>query len=357
MIKVLIVDDSISICKFVEKVLSKEPDINVVDYALDPYEAREKIKQHNPDVITLDVEMPRMDGLTFLRNLMRLRPMPVVMLSSLTAVGTAVTLDALESGAVDFLVKRNPRSNDELRKYEETIVKKVREAGNTSIKPTTTAAVSNKVVLPSLAEYREKFKKGKKPSLGIQRLVAIGASTGGPEALRQMLTTFDSTNCAMVIAQHMPEAFMEPFAERLNRVSPFRIGIAKDGEMITSGRGYMAPGNKHLVIRKSGDAMVCKLLDTDKVRGHRPSVDVLFNSVADVVGNGAVGVLLTGMGDDGAAGLTRIRQTGAFTVVQDEKSSAVWGMPKRAYELGGADSVFSLLHIAPALSSLLDKAA
>ena len=354
-IKVLIVDDSLSICRFLQKVLSHEPDLQVVDYALDPFEAREKIKCLNPDVITLDVEMPKMDGLTFLRNLMRLRPMPVVMISSLTAAGATVTLDALQAGAVDFMVKRHPGSEADLKLYQQEIVKRVRQAGRTRLQASVSA--TNTVKLPDLTECRRKIKTGRKASLAVQRVVAIGASTGGPEALRLMLTQFDSTQCALLISQHMPEAFMEPFAQRLNRASEFQISIAHEGEAILPGRGYVAPGNRHLTLVKSGDGLICKILDSDPVHGHRPSIGVMFDSVANTVGSGAIGVLLTGMGDDGAAGLSQMRNSGAYTVVQDEKSSAVWGMPRRAFELGGADSIFSLQQLAPILNTLLKQAA
>ena len=357
-IKVLVVDDSLSICKFLIKVLSNEPDLEVVDYALDPFEAREKIKLYNPDVLTLDVEMPRMDGLTFLRNLMRLRPMPVVMLSSLTAAGASVTLDALQAGAVDFMVKRHPGSKAELDLYQREIINRVRQAGSSKLQPvcssTRTITESD---LPDLTEQRRKLRAGSNANQSVQRLVAIGASTGGPEALRCVLSKFDATQCAVVIAQHMPQAFMEPFANRLNKTSPLQIAIARDGESIIPGRGYVAPGDKHLSVIRRGADMLCKLSDSDPVCGHRPSVDVLFDSVANEVGPGAVGVLLTGMGEDGAAGLTHMHKCGALTVVQDEKSSAVWGMPKRAYEMGGADGVLCLLQIAPALSKLLKQAA
>jgi two-component system chemotaxis response regulator CheB len=348
------VDDSVSICKILEKVFSNEPGLHVVGYALDPFQARDMIKDLNPDVLTLDVEMPKMDGLTFLKNLMRLRPMPVVMLSSLTSAGAQVTLDALEAGAVDFMHKVQPGSKAELDLYMQDLVARVKQASKSQMKPLCKKKV-NIEDLPDLTDCRRKLRTGRKASLDVQRLVAIGASTGGPEALRHLLTDFDSTQCALVIAQHMPEAFMEPFAERLNKESPFKIAIAKDNEQIRPGYGYMAPGDEHLTIVKRGDALTCKLLNSGPVCGHRPSVDVLFNSVAEVVSSGSIGVLMTGMGDDGAEGLTKMRKNGSLTIVQDEKSSAVWGMPGRAYKLGGADGVFSLQQIAPALSTLLKQ--
>lgn len=354
-IKVLIVDDSLALCKFLEKVLASDQELEVVDYALDAYEARDKIKLLRPDVITLDVEMPKMDGLTFLRNLMRLHPMPVVMLSSLTAAGASVTLDALQEGAVDFMVKRHPGSKAELDIYVQDIVNRVKQAGKMSL--AATMGQANSKPLPDLAVYRQKLRQGRNVSENLCRVVAIGSSTGGPEALRQVLTGFDSSKCAVLFAQHMPDRFMEPFAERLNSWSSFDIHVAQSGEPILPGRGYVAPGDHHLELLRNGSELTCLTRQTEAVSGHRPSVDVLFNSVAKTVGKGAVGVLLTGMGEDGAAGLTLMRHSGALTVVQDKKSSAVWGMPGRAYDMGGADGMIGLRQIAPVLTALLREAA
>lgn len=354
-IKVLIVDDSLALCKFLEKVLSSDLDLDVIGYALDAYEARDKIKLYKPDVITLDVEMPKMDGLTFLRNLMRLHPMPVVMLSSLTAAGASVTLDALQEGAVDFMVKRHPGSKADLDVYVNEIVDRVKQAGKMSLAAPTRQASSKP--LPDLSVYRQKLSQGRKVRADLCRVVAIGSSTGGPEALRQVLTGFDSSKCALLFAQHMPDRFMQPFAERLNSWSSFDIHVAQPGEPILPGRGYVAPGDHHLELLRSGTELTCLTRQTDAVSGHRPSVDVLFTSVAKTVGKAAVGVLLTGMGEDGAVGLTLMRENGALTVVQDKKSSAVWGMPGRAYEMGGADGMIGLQQIAPALTTLLREAA
>lgn len=353
-IKVLIVDDSLALCKFLEKVLSADPDLQVVGYALDAFEARDKIKLLNPNVITLDVEMPRMDGLTFLKNLMRLRPMPVVMLSSLTAAGATVTLDALEQGAVDFMVKRHPGSDRELALYVAEIVDRVKQAGQ--VRVGAPGAVTSKKPMPDLSEFKHKLRSGKRVSSGLSKVVALGSSTGGPEALRQVLTGFDSSSSALVFAQHMPDRFMKPFAQRLDSWSSFDIRIAENGEKLIAGRGYVAPGDHHLEVVRQGGEIVCVTRKTDAVSGHRPSVDVLFGSVADYVGSGAIGVLLTGMGEDGAHGLKRMRDAGALTVIQDKKSSAVWGMPGRAYELGGADGIVPLQQLSPTLTSLLKAA-
>lgn len=354
-IKVLIVDDSLSICKFLEKTFSSDPELEVVAYANDAYAARDLIKIHNPDVITLDVEMPKMDGLTFLKNLMRLHPMPVVMLSSQTTDGADVTLDALQAGAVDFMVKRVPEGACERENYTAELVKRVKQAGQ--IKVTSSSAVVARKSLPDLSVFKKKLRSGRKVASNLNRVVAIGSSTGGPEALRQVLDGFDSTNSALLFAQHMPQRFMEPFADRLNSWSSFDIRVAENGEVVKAGRGYVAPGDFHLELVKKGGRLTCLTRQTDPVMGHRPSVDVLFNSVAAALGNAAVGVLLTGMGEDGAQGLAAMRRAGALTVVQDQKSSAVWGMPGRAYEIGGADGVLALQQISPALTRLLQDAA
>ncbi len=354
-IKVLIVDDSLALCKFLEKIFTRDPDLEVVGYALDAFVARDMIKIHKPHVLTLDVEMPRMDGLTFLKNLMRLHPMPVVMLSSLTAAGAQVTLDALQEGAVDFMVKRHPGSDQDLELYVRDIVDRVKTAGRMQV--VAPGSSINQKALPDLSEFKRKLLAGRRINGQLSKVIAFGSSTGGPEALRQVLTGFDASRSALMFAQHMPERFMGPFAERLSSWSSFDIRIAENGEAVVPGRGYVAPGDMHLELVCTNGKMTCLTRKTDAVRGHRPSVDVLFNSVAKSVGSAAVGVLLTGMGDDGAEGLTVMRNAGAMTVVQDKKSSAVWGMPGRAYEMGGADGVLGLRQISPALTHLLKDAA
>ncbi len=353
--RVLIVDDSLSMCKFLEKVLSSDPEVEVVGYALDAYEARDKIKVYKPDVLTLDIEMPKMDGLTFLRNLMRLHPMPVVMISSLTAAGAAVTFDALNEGAVDFMVKRHPGSKDDLRDYAQGIIARVKNAA--TAKSTFNRITKRVVALPDLSDVRTKFKGGVKLTPEISRIIAIGSSTGGPDALRHLLEGLDVSSCALMFAQHMPKNFMAPFAERLNTWSEFDIKLATPFETIQAGCGYVAPGDQHLELVKQGQEFCCKLTVTEKVEGHRPSVDVLYNSVAKYAANRSVGVLLTGMGEDGARGLTTLRETGALTIVQDEKSSAVWGMPGKAVKLGGADATLGLQQISAALNTVIAEAA
>jgi two-component system chemotaxis response regulator CheB len=354
-IKVLIVDDSEALCLFLRKIISRDPGMEVVGYALDPFEARDKIKHLQPDVITLDVEMPRMDGLTFLRNLMRLRPMPVVMISSLTAAGAEVTLDALDAGAVDFMVKRHPHNDEELDLYSREIVERVKQAGRIKLVSSTQSNLTGSV--KDLSDFRKKLNIANGQIKDPARVIAIGSSTGGPDALKHFLKDLHAPNCALMFAQHMPERFMSSFADRLNTWSSFEISVAKQGEKLQAGRGYVAPGDHHIELARSAGEAIMLTRKNDTVNGHRPSVDVLFESVAKNAPGGSIGVLLTGMGSDGAVGLKEMRSVGSLTIVQDEKSSAVWGMPGRAFEMGAADSVLSLLQIAPSLTSLLKKAA
>ncbi len=353
--RVLVVDDSLAMCKFLDKVLSSDPDIEVVDYALDAYEARDKIKIHKPDVLTLDIEMPRMDGLTFLRNLMRLHPMPVVMISSLTAAGADVTFDALNEGAVDFMVKRHPGSDEELDEYAVGIINRVKNAA--TMKGTCKRVTKRTVALPDLKDVRRKFNEGKDLTHDITRIIAIGSSTGGPDALHHLLKGLDVSSCALMFAQHMPKNFMAPFAQRLNSWSEFDIRLATPHEIIRPGCGYVACGDQHLELSRQGKVFSCKLTDADKIEGHRPSVDVLYKSVAKYAANKSVGVLLTGMGEDGAKGLATLRKEGGLTIAQDKKSSAVWGMPGKAVQLGGADATLGLQQISATLNKIISEAA
>lgn len=353
--KVLIVDDSRAFCLFLTKIISADPNLEVIGHALDPFEARDKIKDLNPDVITLDVEMPRMDGITFLRNLMRLRPMPVVMVSSLTEPGAAVTLDALEVGAIDFMVKRHTADTQSMEEYSNEVVRRIKNAAAANIRKKN--APKCDITLPEVQVLNQRIRSDKRASTELKRLIAIGASTGGPEALRKVLTDFYDPDCAVVLCQHMPERFMAAFAHRLNTSSRFSIDLAVDGEKIKPGHAYVAPGDKHLeVVNKSG-SLHCKITSDPPVSGHKPSVNTLFNSVAKELKRGVVGVLLTGMGDDGATGLKLLHDGNYPTIIQDEESSAVWGMPGRAHELGAADQAISLECIGPVLNAINKKAA
>lgn len=352
--KVLIVDDSEAMCQFLTRVLSSDNSIKVVGHALDAYQARDMIKLLQPDVLTLDIEMPRMDGITFLKNLMRLRPMPVVMLSSLTAAGAEVTLRALSIGAVDFLVKRHPGGNAELREYVNNITSVVKAAATAKLrrierpkKPATKHT--------QYPAWKSKFEKGERQNEELSRIIGIGASTGGPEALRELLENFNTRDCAIVISQHMPKRFMKTFSERLNSISSFQFAEATHNEPIVAGRGYVAPGDHHLEFRRATNRIVTAVSESEKRNGHRPSVDVMFESLASQCPNCSLGILLTGMGHDGAIGMKAMRTAGSLTFAQDEASSAVWGMPGSAVRNNGADGQLSLQEIGPTLQHLLNN--
>lgn len=334
-IRVLIVDDSALIRRMLTEMLEADPEIEVVGAAPDPYVAREKIKQLNPDVLTLDVEMPRMDGVTFLRNLMRLRPMPVVMVSTLTRKGSEVTLDALDLGAVDFVSKPTVDIAHTLENYAEEIVAKVKMAARARVRELRPVAerLSADAVLP--ANAMRHFKT-------TDKLVAVGASTGGTEAIREVLEAMPADSPAIVISQHIPEAFSRPFSERMNRCSQMTVKQAEDGDLIVPGHVYIAPGDRHLLVVRDGARFRCRLNEGPPVNRHRPSVDVMFRSVAQNIGPNAVGILLTGMGKDGAAGLLEMQQAGGYTIVQDEATSVVWGMPGEAVALGAANEQAAL---------------
>jgi two-component system chemotaxis response regulator CheB len=343
-VRVLVVDDSALVRKVLSQLLGSDPGIEVVGTANDPLQARDLIKQLNPDVLTLDVEMPRMDGVTFLANLMRLRPMPVVMVSSLTQKGADVTFQALEIGAVDFVTKPKVDLSHQLEDYAEEIVAKVKHAARTRVRVYNPDAVGTARPRAPVAATRLDL---------THKLIAIGASTGGTEAIREVLEHMASDSPAIVITQHIPEAFSAPFAARMDKSSPMRVCQAEDGQPILQGHAYIAPGNRHLVVERSGARYRCKLLDTAPVNRHRPSVDVLFDSVAENLGANAVGVLLTGMGADGAKGLLRMKEAGARTICQDEQSSVVWGMPGEAVKLGAADHVVALDKVSELASRLI----
>jgi two-component system chemotaxis response regulator CheB len=348
-IRVLVVDDSALVRKILAEILGATRDIEVVGSASDPYAAREKIKQLNPDVLTLDVEMPRMDGLTFLGNLMRLRPMPVVMVSSLTEQGADTTLRALELGAFDFVAKPKIDVAGTLQSFSEEILAKVRAAAGSRIvaravaRPATIAApppkLSADAVLPQAS--------GGRMLRTTDRLVAIGASTGGTEAIREVLEMLPADAPAIVISQHIPAAFSGPFARRCDGVCRMSVCEAEDGQLILPGHAYIAPGDRHLLIERDGARWRCRLNQGPPVNRHRPSVDVMFRAVAQNVGHNALGILLTGMGDDGARGLLEMRGAGAPTIAQDEATSVVWGMPGAAVKLGATDQVVPLGRVAP----------
>ncbi|MBK1717865.1 protein-glutamate methylesterase/protein-glutamine glutaminase [Thiocystis violacea] len=345
MIRVLIVDDSALVRKLLTEILGEAPGIEVVGTAQDPFVAREKIKELNPDVLTLDVEMPRMDGLTFLRNLMRLRPMPVVMVSSLTERGAEVTLHALELGAVDFVRKPDRDLLNSLGEYADELVDKIRVAASVKVRPwptapPSTASLSLDAVVPqrSIQSFRT-----------TDRVLAIGASTGGTEAIKEVLTRLPPDTPGVVIAQHIPPGFSAAFAERMNRQTGLVVKEAADGDRVLPGHAYIAPGDYHLLLARDGARYVCRLTQAEHVNRHRPSVDVLFRSVAKAAGTNACAAILTGMGADGAQGLKELRDLGVHTIAQNEATSVVWGMPGEAVKRGGADEVLPLSEIAAAL--------
>jgi len=342
-IRVLIIDDSALVRALLTRILAADEALQVVGTAPDAFVAREKIKALNPDVLTLDVEMPRMDGLQFLRNLMRLRPMPVVMCSSLTERGADVTLAALELGAIDFVTKPKVDVAHALETYAAELISKVKVAAVARVRP-----LFARPPAPTQAEMTDK------PRCELRfrttdQIVAIGASTGGTEAIRQVLERLPPDAPGIVIAQHIPRAFSAPFAARLNASSQLTVEEATEGALILPGHAYLAPGDRHLLVERDGARYRCRLRDDAPVNRHRPSVDVLFRSVAEQVGQNAVGVILTGMGADGARGLREMRDKGAFTIGQDEKSSVVWGMPGAAVALGAVARLLPIEQIAQGL--------
>ncbi|OHZ04343.1 chemotaxis response regulator protein-glutamate methylesterase [Salinicola sp. MIT1003] len=317
------------------KIIDAQPDMTVVATAPDPLVARDLIKKHNPDVLTLDVEMPRMDGLDFLERLMRLRPMPVLMVSSLTQRGSEITLRALELGAVDFVAKPEVGIRDGMLEYAGMIAEKIRAAAQ--------ARPSRQGALAKPAAPREVLRA---PMLSSEKIIIIGASTGGTEAIRQVIEPLPANSPAVLITQHMPGGFTRSFAERLDRLCRVTVKEAEDRERVLPGHVYIAPGDWHMRLTRSGANYVIALDDGPPVNRHRPSVDVLFQSAAACAGRNALGVILTGMGRDGAAGLLQMREAGAHTVAQDEASCVVFGMPKEAIALGGATEVIALNDIA-----------
>ena len=352
-IRVLIVDDSALVRSILTDILSGDPAIEVVGVASDAHIARERIKELNPDVLTLDIEMPKMDGLTFLRNLMRLHPMPVVMVSSLTERGADVTLDAMAIGAVDFLSKPKIDVAATLRDYSDELIEKVKTAARASVRALDAQRTTTLVAKPKFSADAVLPKSA--PSRQIRttdRIIAIGASTGGTEAIKHVLMGMPADTPGIVIAQHIPKAFSTPFARRMNDCSQMTVYEAEDGQQILAGHVYIAPGDRHLIVHRDGARYVCRLDDGSPVNRHKPSVDVLFRSVAQNVGRSSIGVLLTGMGKDGARGLKEMLEAGSQTIAQDEATSVVWGMPGEAVHLGAVQQIIPLDDIAARLYGL-----
>jgi two-component system chemotaxis response regulator CheB len=331
-IKILIVDDSVLVRKVLTEILSAVPMFEVVGTAIDPIIARDKIKQLQPDVLTLDIEMPRMDGVTFLRNLMRLRPMPVVMISTLTEKGAPITLEALEIGAVDFIAKPKTDVTSGLENYAKEIIEKVRMAAK--------ANVRSMVPLPPPSPVHKKITSYKNG-----QIIAIGASTGGTEAIREVLSTLPANCPPIVIAQHIPPVFSTSFAARMNACSEPTVYEAQDGQRIEQGCVYIAPGDAHLKVKGTRGNYRCVLDHGAVVNRHKPSVEVLFDSMITSAGDKAIGVMLTGMGADGAQGMLRMKEAGIYNIVQDESSAVVWGMPGAAFNLNAHSIILPLTKI------------
>jgi two-component system chemotaxis response regulator CheB len=339
MIKVLVVDDSVLICKTLTEELSKFADIHVVGTAMDPYMARDQIVKLKPDVITLDIEMPKMDGLTFLSRLMKHYPLPVVVVSSLTPRNSEAALKAFELGAVEVIAK--PGMQFSLPDVGGQLVRAIRAAAS--------ARVSMAGRVTGMKGGQMPGPSGFPPVQMGQRVLVIGASTGGTQAIEAVLIALPGTTPGTVIVQHMPEYFTAAFADRLNRVCAMEVREARDNDTVVPGLALVAPGNKHLVLQRSGARFVVRVKDGPPVHHQRPSVDVLFHSVAHNAGSYATGVLLTGMGADGAQGLLAMRQYGAHTIVQDEETCVVFGMPKEAIRCGAAAEVKALGEIPQAI--------
>lgn len=337
-IRVLAVDDSALMRNMLSAVVNQQPDMEMVGTAPDAFIARELIKQLNPDVLTLDIDMPRMDGLEFLSRLMRLRPMPVVMISSLTTRGSAATLRALEHGAVDFVPKPEHREEDNITRWSQLVIEKIRIAARARLTPSAPTA------RPLLAGIRVRQ----------QSIIAIGSSTGGTEALRQVLMPLPVSTPGIVIAQHMPAGFTYSFAQRLDSLCQIAVREAQDGEPVLPGTALIAPGDRHMEIIGQDSGYRIRLSDAPAVNRHRPSVDVLFDSVARQASRHASAAILTGMGGDGARGLLHLRQTGAFTLAQSEATCVVFGMPREAIALGAAKKVVDLDDISQCLLDSFD---
>lgn len=348
-IKVLIIDDSAMTRQILAELLSHDPDIEVVGAAADPIIAQEKIVRLKPDVITLDVEMPRMDGLIFLEKLMSTNPMPVLMVSSLTEKGCETALRALALGAVDIVTKPRIDIKEKLPEIVEEITQKIKAAARAGIRPNALLTLnpppknSMDVILKKWNAIPDAAENAMPRTT--DQVIVIGASTGGTEALAEVLSSMPADSPGIVVVQHMPEKFTTAFAARLNSICRITVTEAKDGDRVLAGNALIAPGNFHILLKRSGARYFVEVNDGPSVNRHRPSVDVLFRSVAKYAGSNAIGIIMTGMGDDGARGMKEMKEAGAFNIAQDEESCVVFGMPKEAIAFGGVDRVVGLRHI------------
>lgn len=345
-IKVLIIDDSALIRSLIAEMLSPFDDIQVVGAAEDPYDARDQIKRLNPDVLTLDIEMPRMNGITFLKNLMRLRPMPVVMVSTLTEEGAPSTLEALEIGAVDFMAKPKVNVAQEMGKYADSLHEKIVTAASSVPRPLPDPEIQ--------AQSHVKVTRPETLKFNPNGVIAIGASTGGTEAIKEVITRLPEQFPPILVAQHIPPIFSSSYAMRMDNACTMKVFEAEHDQAIERGCIYIAPGNDHLTVKKKNGKLYCQLSRSAPVNRHRPSVEMLFNSIAEQVGNkNALGIILTGMGSDGAQGLLNMRKAGCKTIAQDQQTSVVWGMPKAAVDLEAAEKILPLFNIADVAMRLM----
>jgi two-component system chemotaxis response regulator CheB len=350
--RVVVVDDSALVRSLLAEIVNRQPDMECIGSAADPFAAREMIRNLNPDVITLDVEMPRMDGIDFLSKLMRLRPMPVVMVSTLTERGAEVTMRALELGAIDFVAKPKIGVADGLKQLAEEITEKIRIAAKAHVKrapaapPAPAAGTPGVVAKPAVAS-------SPLGRLSTEKLIFIGASTGGTEATKEVLMALPPDAPAVVITQHMPPGFTRSYAARLDTLCKIRVKEATDGERILPGHAYIAPGGLHLSVERSGANYVARVRDGEPVNRHKPSVEVLFESAARVVGQNAFGIMLTGMGADGARAMKTMRDAGSYNYAQNEATCVVFGMPREAIQHGAAHEVLPLQDIATHLMEKL----
>jgi two-component system chemotaxis response regulator CheB len=342
--RVVVVDDSALVRSLLTEIINRQPDMECIGAASDPYAAREMIRNLNPDVITLDVEMPRMDGIDFLSKLMRLRPMPVVMVSTLTERGAEVTLKALELGAVDFVAKPKIGVADGLKQLAEEITDKIRTASKARVSKPQSPPVTSTVAGAALpARPAAPASIGR---LSTEKIIFIGASTGGTEATKEVLMNLPPDSPAVVITQHMPPGFTKSYANRLDGLCRIRVKEAVDGERVLPGHAYIAPGGFHLSVERSGANYIARVSDGEPVNRHKPSVEVLFESAARVVGQNALGIMLTGMGADGARAMRTMKDAGSYNVCQDEATCVVFGMPREAIAHGAANEVLPLGKIA-----------